>query len=127
MTGRVVNRRFCSQYDVYVGRPSLLGNPFEIGRLNRSAVIRLFRHYAIARMDMDSAFAEAVRNCKGKTLACWCSPKPCHATVILELASMDEDTLSDGFGNSWNITCSQCGQRSMFINRPGDARCRTCG
>ena len=84
----VVNKRDLSvRYDFYVGRPTLLGNPFQIGPgIDRDRAIRLYRHYAIARMDMDENFRRAVLYCKGRTLACWCVPLPCHADVLLELA-----------------------------------------
>lgn len=32
-----------------------------------------------------------LRELKGKTIACWCSPKKCHGDVLAELA----DALSD--------------------------------
>jgi hypothetical protein len=83
----VVNKTDGSDYDLYIGRPSILGNPFRISEgVDRDKVIRLFRYYAIARMDMDKAFRQAVLQCRGRTLACWCKPLPCHGDVILELA-----------------------------------------
>lgn len=27
---------------------------------------------------------------RGKTLACWCSPLPCHGDVLIKLAEQDE-------------------------------------
>ena len=30
---------------------------------------------------------EEIRKLKGKNLVCFCSPKPCHGDVILELAN----------------------------------------
>jgi hypothetical protein len=80
-----------NSYDIYIGRPSILGNPFSIGPgVDRERAIRLFAHYAVARMDMDPKFAAEIRECRGKTLGCWCSPKPCHGNVIMLLADRVE-------------------------------------
>lgn len=35
-------------------------------------------------------------------------------------------TIEDGFGSTWSAVCSQCGCESMYVNRPGDARCSHC-
>lgn len=90
--GRVVHCRK-SPYDIYVGRPSLLGNPYShipgAGRYlvkSRKEAIENFRTYARWRMESDRLFRVAIRACLGKTLSCWCAPQDCHAWVILELA-----------------------------------------
>ena len=85
--GTVVHVNSGKHFDYYVGRPSLLGNPFRVGEgVTHDRAIRLFAHYAIARMDLDPAFVSAIRACKGKTIACWCR-STCHAWVILFLAN----------------------------------------
>ncbi len=84
--GRVVHCKK-DKYDIYAGRPTLLGNPFALGPgVDRARAIRLFRYYAIARMDMDPLFQRAIRACRGKAVGCFCYPLPCHVDVILELA-----------------------------------------
>ncbi len=80
----VVNRKFNPPYDVYVGRPSEFGNPFEIGRDGtRSEVIQKYREYVLG----SSRLMAKLSSLRGKTLACWCAPLPCHADVLLELAN----------------------------------------
>lgn len=70
---------------VYVGRPSKWGNPFLIGRDgDRAEVIQSFRAYIDNRPDLVQA---AQRELRGKDLVCWCSPLPCHADVLLEIAN----------------------------------------
>ncbi len=76
---------------VYVGRPTVWGNPFIVGaeliggdKLSAKKSVALFRQYA------SDAFNEGdLRAClRGKNLACWCPlDQPCHADVLLELAN----------------------------------------
>jgi len=70
--------------DVYIGRPSKYGNPFKITKnTTREEVIEKYRQYAEA----NPGLLEEIRKLKGKNLVCFCSPKPCHGDVILELAN----------------------------------------
>lgn len=73
---------------VYVGRPSLYGNPFEIGKHgDRENVIRRYKHEVLG--EMSNAQLDLLKlNLKGKDLVCWCAPKPCHADVLLEIANL---------------------------------------
>ena len=83
MTTRVVNwkRRPC---DVYIGRPSIWGNPYSIGRHGtREEVIALYKRYLAKRPDLIQRAREELR---GKTLGCWCSPKACHGDVLARVA-----------------------------------------
>lgn len=76
---------------VYVGRPSVWGNPFVAGsemiggeKLSVQKSIALYRQYA------SDAFNEGdLRAClRGKNLACWCPlDQLCHADVLLEMAN----------------------------------------
>lgn len=70
---------------VYVGRPSILGNPYVVGRDgSRAEVIEKYRAW-FQRQLTKRWFIESVRLlCGDKDLACWCAPKACHADVILE-------------------------------------------
>lgn len=42
------------------------------------------------------------------------------------MEQVEQNLLDDGFGNKCSRFCDQCGKQSMFINRPGDFRCRYC-
>lgn len=67
--------------EVYIGRPSKWGNPFVIGKDGtRREVIEKFRVYANRRFT-----PEDLKELKGKTLVCWCSPQACHGDVLVEL------------------------------------------
>lgn len=85
---RVLNKRTDAipSNAVYVGRPSVLGNPFVIGRDGtREEVIRKYDSYATERIRCDPVFRQAVAECAGRDLVCWCAPLSCHGDVILRL------------------------------------------
>ena len=74
---------------VYVGRPSVLGNPFVIGRDgNRDVVIAKYRNWLYANLatpeistELQNLLAQARKG--PLELVCWCAPQACHADVII--------------------------------------------
>lgn len=81
MKTKVVNLRF-EEYDVYIGRPSKWGNPFEIGKDgNRNEVIERYKKYIINNKELIMSLKEL----EGKRLGCFCSPLTCHGDVLVEL------------------------------------------
>lgn len=73
-----------AKYDIYIGRPSKWGNPFEIGRDGtREEVIAKYRAWVVTKPDLMKSLPEL----KGKVLGCWCHPKPCHGDVLVELVN----------------------------------------
>lgn len=69
-------------FDVYIGRPSLFGNRFTIGRDGtREEVIEKYAEWIVHQPEIMALLP----NLWGKTLGCWCAPKPCHGDVILRL------------------------------------------
>lgn len=73
-------------YDVYVGRPTKWGNPFEIGEHgDRATVIARYREWILGKPDLLADLGEL----RGKVLGCWCAPKACHGDVLAELANAD--------------------------------------
>jgi len=76
---RVVNKRR-SKYDVYIGRGSMWGNPFEIGRDgDREAVCAKYLKYLLGNEQL----LKALPSLKDKTLGCFCAPKLCHGDMII--------------------------------------------
>jgi len=70
-----------SRYDVYIGRPSKWGNDFKVGRDGtRAQVIALYERWLSEQPELLAAL-------EGKTLGCWCAPKPCHGEVLVRLAA----------------------------------------
>lgn len=81
-------------YDVYIGRPSAWGNPFshkdgtraEYKVSTREQAIETFEVYIRTQFALDPFFIlEYLKPIAGKTLGCWCAPKPCHGDVLIKL------------------------------------------
>jgi len=84
MMTEVVNRRD-GRYDVYIGRGSLFGNPYVLGRDgDRAEVILKYRDYFYGRLANDPDFRSQVLALRGRVLGCFCKPLPCHGDVIVE-------------------------------------------
>lgn len=70
------------KYDIYIGRPSKWGNPFEIGKDgDRDEVIFKYHEWIKTQPHLLNSLNEL----KGKTLGCWCSPKRCHGDILGQL------------------------------------------
>lgn len=83
------------RYDVYIGRPSEWGNPFEIGRDGtREAVIAKYRAHLWGEIEDGLITLNELAFLHGKTLGCWCSPKPCHGDVLLAAAAWAANELA---------------------------------
>jgi len=73
---------------VYVGRGSLYGNPFMIGKDgNRDEVCDKFEEYLSKHLDL---VKQIKTNLRGKDLICFCKPQRCHGDYLLELANSGE-------------------------------------
>jgi hypothetical protein len=83
-------------YDIYIGRPSIWGNPYshKEGTLAKYKVdtieeaVAKYKEYILARQDLLDRLYEL----KDKTLGCWCKTKknpnaPCHGDVLAELVN----------------------------------------
>jgi hypothetical protein len=71
-------------YDVYVGRPTKWGNPYHLNcEGSRDNVCD--RHEA--HVSGNPELVAQLHELKGKVLACWCSPKRCHAHTLAALAN----------------------------------------
>jgi len=77
-----------AKFDVYIGRPSKWGNPFNIGKDGtREEVIEKYEQYLLGNKQLMDALSEL----KDKTLGCWCKPLPCHGDVLVEQVRRRED------------------------------------
>lgn len=79
------------KFDVYVGRPSIWGNPYShlngteeaFKTKNREESIELYEKWVLSQDHL----IKLLPTLKDKVLGCWCSPKPCHADVLVKLAN----------------------------------------
>lgn len=75
---------------IYVGRPSIWGNPWRKHRGCDDAAnaVRQYRGLIIANQQSAERFRLPLHELRGKDLACWCPlNQPCHADVLLEIAN----------------------------------------
>jgi hypothetical protein len=81
--GRVVHCKRQS-YDLYIGRPSPWGNPFLLSsEEQRDAVIAQYRDWLREKLATGQIDPQELLALRGKTLGCWCAPRPCHGDVLL--------------------------------------------
>lgn len=70
---------------VYVGRPSIWGNPFDTAEEFRRWLLECRPGSGKLERDL---ILERIEELRGKNLACWCPiGVQCHADVLLELAN----------------------------------------
>jgi hypothetical protein len=75
-----------SSYDVYIGRPSIWGNPFEISKDgSRNQVIEKYEDYLLNSKEL----LVQLPTLAGKILGCWCSPLACHGDVLVKYANQE--------------------------------------
>jgi hypothetical protein len=88
-----------SKYDVYIGRrgkgnDGYFGNPVIIGRKcpvcskihdDGGATLPCYEQYVRSRINTDPEFRSRVKALKGKTLGCFCKPKPCHGDILKKI------------------------------------------
>jgi Domain of unknown function (DUF4326) len=73
---------------VIVSRPTRWGNPFRIGvHGTREECVRQFREFIVSDDPSAGSLRQSLAELRGKDLACWCPPGPCHADVLIEMAN----------------------------------------
>ena len=81
-------------HDVYIGRPSKWGNPFQVGvDGTRLECIEKYRDYLWEQIKNNQISLEELSALHNKTLGCWCSPKPCHGDELLKAAQWAHEKL----------------------------------
>ena len=85
---RVLNKKnigYVPKDAVYIGRPSVWGNPFVIGRDGtRAEVVRKYEAWLRSHPER---MAAARKHLAGKDLVCFCAPLACHGDVLLKIAN----------------------------------------
>lgn len=87
----VVNCRK-SKFDIYIGRPSIYGNPYShlpntlatFKVKTREEAIIKYEEYLLNNERLLELVKELLQ---GKVLGCYCYPLPCHGDILLKYAN----------------------------------------
>lgn len=91
---------------IYVGRPTMFGNPFQIARFGHLSAVRMHREWLfmnlgalfLERRGFDPVEIDALSRLRatvltnlhrlaGRDLVCWCPLSgPCHADALIDMA-----------------------------------------
>ena len=90
---KVSNKDMGESYDVYIGRGTLWGNPYQMGKEGtRDEVISKFAYDFDRRfLKLPEKFDENIEKLRGKTLGCHCKPAACHGDVIANYLNSQDD------------------------------------
>lgn len=90
----IINKRNSknTEDEVYIGRPSIAGNPFQITKEHsRDDVIKQYREWLPINFRTSKKLQEFIIACQQRHLSgehiklvCYCAPLPCHGDVIKE-------------------------------------------
>lgn len=85
MKTRVVNK-YKEGYTLYIGRPSIWGNPFPLAsEADRKACLIKYATWLQTQQELLSK----IHTLKGQILGCFCHPKMCHGHVLARLADSE--------------------------------------
>lgn len=81
-----------SPYNVYVGRPTIWGNPYshksgtaaKFRVKTRDIAITLYEEWFMSQPEL---VEKAKIELRGKILSCWCAPLDCHAEILAKVAN----------------------------------------
>ena len=94
----VVNKKYHTptDRDIYIGRPSPLGNPFthKLGKTlavylldSRDKAVSAYRHWILQEIENGNndviKALDAIK--EDSILVCWCKPERCHGDIIVEI------------------------------------------
>ena len=90
---KVSNKDLGESYDVYIGRGTLWGNPYQMGKEGtREEVIAKFSYDFERRfLKLPDQFDRNIEKLRGKTLGCHCKPAACHGDVIANYLNSQDD------------------------------------
>lgn len=91
MIGKVVHNKK-EKYDVYIGRPSVFGNPFPLPpKATEEERIECAVKYEAWFRTQPALIKLAREKLKDKILGCWCAPKLCHGDIIFKIIAEEEE------------------------------------
>ena len=81
---KIVNLRK-EKYTHYIGRGSVFGNPFKIGKDGtREEVIQKYAYY-LSRLEAGCIIDAIYELPENAILGCYCSPLACHGDIIVKI------------------------------------------
>lgn len=73
---------------VFIGRPSIWGNPFVIGKHgDRDQVIVAYATWLKRQLINEMISLEQLAQLHGKDLVCFCAPQRCHGDFLTRIAA----------------------------------------
>ena len=76
--------------DVYIGRPSIFGNPFkEDIDGTRDEVIKKYETWLYNSPDAEEVRQAIMKLPMDSVIGCWCKPKPCHGDIIKQFREQE--------------------------------------
>jgi len=97
-----VRNRKHEQFDIYIGRGSKWGNPFEISQgpngMGRDEVIEKFKDYFEREILSDADKHSLLLSMRGYRLGCYCKPERCHGDIIADYLNAYGDDGQDDDG-----------------------------
>lgn len=93
MTKSVTSVVHCKKekFDIYIGRPSIWGNPYTHKSGTQAEFVVSSREEAVAKYKEyilnNPQLLKELPKLKGKVLGCWCKPQSCHGDILAELAN----------------------------------------
>lgn len=82
---------------IYIGRPSVWGNPFEIGvDGTRAEVIKRYEMALLDAFRLGKVTTEELAALHGKDLVCFCAPQACHGDILQKYAEEAHNYLEHG-------------------------------
>ena len=80
---------------VYIGRGSIWGNPFVIGKDgNRDDVCEKHAEYLREQFRNGERTLEQLASLHGKDLVCFCAPHRCHGDILVRAAAWAAEQLA---------------------------------
>ncbi len=94
----VVNKERDNDFDAYIGRGTLWGNPFQVGQqegqFERNEAIAKYKEHFEKNILGDESMRRGLFGLRGMRIACHCKPLACHGDVIAGyLNALDPDDL----------------------------------
>ena len=101
---KVVNK-YKDEYDVYIGRGSKWGNPFQMKDSSQKERDRVCDEYEKYIVKQDNLMNDIGRELYGKTLGCFCKPKRCHGDFLKLLADKGVCEYCNHYKNTLDFEC----------------------